>query len=107
MAKLMDTAVRVHRAQRAWVRTPLLNRTLRRLTEGHAAPQFRGRAVKFYYAAQTDVQPPTFTLFVNYPEGLGPGYRRYLVKGLRAELGLGHAPVRLALRPRTGKGDGR
>lgn len=107
MAKLMDTAVRVHRAQRAWVRTPVLNRALRRLTEGHAAPQFRGRAVKFYYAAQTDVQPPTFTLFVNRPEGLDAGYRRYLVKGLRAELGLGHAPVRLALRPRTGKGDGR
>lgn len=107
MAKLMDTAVRVHRAQRTWVRTPVLNRTLRRLTEGHAAPQFRGRAVKFYYAAQTDVQPPTFTLFVNRPEGLGAGYRRYLVKGLRAELGLEHAPVRLALRPRTGKGDGR
>ena len=107
MAKLMDTAVRVDRAQRTWIRTPALNRTLRRLAEGHAAPQFRGRAVKFYYAAQTAVQPPTFTLFVNHPEGVGSGYRRYLVKGLRAELGLGHVPVRLALRPRTGKGDGR
>lgn len=107
MAKLMDTALRVDRAQRTWIRTPALNRTLRRLAEGHAAPQFRGRAVKFYYAAQTAVQPPTFTLFVNHPEGVGAGYRRYLVKGLRAELGFDHVPVRLALRPRTGKGDGR
>lgn len=107
MAKLMDTALRVDRAQRTWIRTPALNRTLRRLAEGHAAPQFRGRAVKFYYAAQTAVQPPTFTLFVNHPEGVGAGYRRYLVKGLRAELGFDHVPVRLALRPRTSKGDGR
>ena len=103
MTKLMDTVIRVGTAQRTWIKTPALNRALRRLTERHAAPQFRGRAVKFYYAAQTDVQPPTFTLFVNHPEGVGAGYRRYLVKALRAELGLEHTPVRLTLRPRAGR----
>jgi len=104
MNKLMDTVMRVGNAARKWIKTPALNRALRRLTERHAAPQFRGRAVKFYYGAQTDVQPPTFTLFVNHPEGVGAGYRRYLVKALRAELGLEHTPVRLTLRPRTGRG---
>ena len=104
MTKLMDTVIRVGNATRRWIRTPALNRALRRLTERHAAPQFRGRPVKFYYGAQTDVQPPTFTLFVNHPEGVGAGYRRYLVKALRAELGLEHTPVRLALRPRAGRG---
>ena len=106
MTKLMDLAVQVGGAQRRWIKTPALNRALRRLTERHAAPQFRGRAVKFYYGAQTDVQPPTFTLFVNFPEGVRVGYRRYLVKGLRAELGIEHTPVRLTLRPRAGKGHG-
>ena len=43
-------------------------------------------------------------LFVNYPEGIGAGYRRYLVKALRAELGLDHTPLRLTLRPRAGRG---
>ncbi len=104
MTKLMDLAVQVGGAQRRWIKTPALNRALRRLTERHAAPQFRGRAVKFYYGAQTDVQPPTFTLFVNFPEGVRVGYRRYLVKALRAELGIEHTPVRLTLRPRAGKG---
>ena len=103
MTKLMDTVIRAGTAARRWVKTPALNRALRRLTERHAAPQFRGRAVKFYYGAQTDVQPPTFTLFLNHPEGVGAGYRRYLVKALRAELGLEHTPVRLTLRPRTGR----
>ena len=105
MTKLMDTVIRVGGAQRRWIKTPALNRALRRLTERHAAPQFRGRPVKFYYGTQTDVQPPTFTLFVNHPEGVGAGYRRYLVKALRAELGLDHAPLRLTLRPRTGRGN--
>lgn len=103
MTKLMDTAVRVGRAQRRWIKTPALNQALQRLTERHASPQFHGRAVKFYYGAQTAVEPPTFTLFVNHPEGVRSGYRRYLVKGLRTELGLEHTPVRLTLRPRTGR----
>ncbi len=103
MAKLMDTVVRVGDARRRWIKTPALNRALRTLTERHNAPQFRGRAVKFYYGTQTDVQPPTFTLFVNHPEGVRAGYRRYLIKALRAELGLDHTPVRLTLRPRTGR----
>ena len=59
--------------------------------------------MKFYYATQTDVQPPTFTLFVNHPEGVGSGYQRYLVKALRTELGLEHTPLRLTLRPRAGR----
>ena len=103
MAKLMDTVVRVGDARRRWIKTPAFNRALRTLTERHNAPQFRGRAVKFYYGTQTDVQPPTFTLFVNHPEGVRAGYRRYLIKALRAELGLDHTPVRLTLRPRTGR----
>jgi len=104
MKRLMDMVVRVGDAQRRWIKTPALNRALRRLTERHSPPQLRGRAVKFYYGTQTDVQPPTFTLFVNYPEGIGAGYRRYLVKALRAELGLDHTPLRLTLRPRAGRG---
>ncbi|MDE0354050.1 MAG: ribosome biogenesis GTPase Der [Deltaproteobacteria bacterium] len=104
MKRLMDMVVRVGDAQRRWIKTPALNRALRRLTERHSPSQLRGRAVKFYYGTQTDVQPPTFTLFVNYPEGIGAGYRRYLVKALRAELGLDHTPLRLTLRPRAGRG---
>ena len=104
MTKLMDTVIRVGNATRSWIKTPALNRALRQITGRHAAPQFHGRAVKFYYGTQTGVQPPTFTLFVNHPEGVGAGYRRYLVKALRAELGLEHTPVRLTLRPRTGRG---
>ena len=103
MTKLMETVIRMGNAQRRWIKTPALNRALRRLTERHSPPQLRGRAVKFYYATQTDVQPPTFTLFVNHPEGVGSGYQRYLVKALRTELGLEHTPLRLTLRPRAGR----
>ena len=105
MDELMDTVIRMGSARRRWIKTPALNRAMSRITERHAAPQFHGRAVKFYYSTQTDVRPPTFTLFVNHPEGVGSGYRRYLTKALRAELDLEHTPVRLVLRPRPGRGD--
>ena len=103
MNRLMDMVIRVGEAQRQWIKTPVLNRVLRRLTERHAAPQLRGRPVKVYYATQTDVRPPTFTLFVNNPQGFGAGYQRYIVKALRAELGLEHAPLRLTFRARAGR----
>ena len=105
MDELMDTVIRMGSARRRWIKTPALNRAMSRITERHAAPQFHGHAVKFYYSTQTDVRPPTFTLFVNHPEGVGSGYRRYLTKALRAELDLEHTPVRLVLRPRPGRGD--
>lgn len=103
MNRLMDMVIGVGEAQRRWIKTPVLNRVLHRLTERHAAPQLRGRPVKVYYATQTDVRPPTFTLFVNNPQGFGAGYQRYLVKALRAELGLEHAPLRLTFRARAGR----
>jgi GTP-binding protein len=98
--KLMAHVKEVSEAYRRVVKTSVLNRALQEITGAHAPASFKGRQVKFYYATQTDVCPPTFTLFVNTPEGVGADYERYLIRQMRAVLHLEHSPVRVHLRAR-------
>jgi GTP-binding protein len=107
IGKLMHAVRQVWQEQRLWVKTAVLNRVLREITGHHAPPGYRGHEVKVYYATQTAVQPPTFSLFVNYPSGIRASYRRYLEHALREALGLAQSPLRLVIRerrePRTRK----
>jgi len=100
LSKLMELVQQVSVAQRRWIRTSTLNQTLREMVRRHTPPQYRGREVKFYYGTQTDICPPTFTLFVNYIKGVPTSYERYLIHQLRSNLKLGNSPIRLLLRAR-------
>ena len=67
----------------------------------------RKRPIKFFYATQTGVRPPTFTLFCTEPESVQPAYRRFLENRLRERYGLEGVPVRLRLRARARKAGGK
>jgi GTP-binding protein len=56
--------------------------------------------VKFYYATQVAVRPPTFMFSVNIPEGVKKPYRRYLINQLREEYGFEGTPIRIVIRAR-------
>jgi GTP-binding protein len=60
----------------------------------------RRRPLKFFYATQTAVSPPTFVLFCSEPGSVQPSYRRFLENRLRESFGLHGTPIRLRLRPR-------
>jgi GTP-binding protein len=98
--KMLDTAARVLKVYRRKIPTSAFNQALQRIVKAHAAPLSHGRAVKFYYGTQTGTAPPTFTLFVNSPAAVPETYRRYLAHGLREQLGLEFAPIRLFFRAR-------
>jgi GTP-binding protein len=100
IGRLMSTVQQVCQEQRLWVKTPVLNRVVREVSSHHAPPGYRGHEVKIYYAVQTAAQPPTFSLFVNYPAGIHASYRRYLAQAMRQALGLERSPVRLVIRER-------
>ena len=51
--------------------------------------------VKFYYLTQTQQVPPSFIAFANYPDGVSPGYRRFLAKRLQDEFSLEGIPLRI------------
>ena len=47
--------------------TAALNKMLREAVKNHPPPSKPGKWLKFYYATQADVSPPTFVFFCNDP----------------------------------------
>ena len=83
--------------------TGRLNKFLERATNKNEPSLHRGRRIKFYYAAQIAIKPPTIVCFVNYPQAVHFSYKRYLINQFREETGLDKTPIRLIFRPREGR----
>jgi len=105
--KMLETAARLVQTYRRKVSTASLNQALQTIVQAHTVPLFRSRPVKFYYGTQTGVAPPTFTFFVNQPDGILDSYQRYLVNHLRQHLGFVNTPIRLHFRARREPAQGR
>ncbi len=59
------------------------------------APVWGTTNVKFYYLTQTYQKPPSFIAFANHPDGVNPGYRRFLIKHLKNRFNLQGIPIRI------------
>ena len=82
------------------ISTGQLNRWFEEAIEKNPPPAPGGKRIKLRYITQVGARPPSFVVFGNRTEILPESYRRYLVNGLRRELGFEAVPVRLALRGR-------
>jgi GTP-binding protein len=85
---------------RTQLATSRINKALKKITDGKPPPARKGKRLKIFYATQTAVQPPTFTLFVNDPELVTPTYRRFVIRSMRDAFDLDEVPVRLHLKER-------
>ncbi len=85
----------------AWTRrvpTSALNRWFDDALAANPPPAPGGKRIKLRYITQAKVRPPTFVLFGTRLDSLPKSYERYLINGIRRELGFGSVPVRLLLR---------
>lgn len=85
----------------AWSRrvtTGQLNRWFETAVEKNPPPAPGGKRIKLRYMTQTNTRPPSFVVFGTRVDQLPESYRRYLVNGIRRDLGFGAVPVRLVLR---------
>ncbi len=80
--------------------TANVNKVLQQATETHPPSMYRGKRLKFFYATQTAVRPPTITIFVNRSDGIHFSYRRYLTNQFREALELTGSPLRLRFQDR-------
>lgn len=69
------------------------------------APVWGTTNVKFYYLTQTYQKPPSFIAFANHPDGVNPGYRRFLMKHLKARFDLQGIPIRIFVMKSAGRAD--
>ena len=104
--KSLDLLLQVAEERKRRIPTHEVNEVLESLVRRQPPPHSRGRAVKIRYGTQTEVAPPTFLLFCNFPEEIPLHYVRYLQNGFRAAWGFGGVPLRLRLRESSGKGRG-
>ncbi len=100
--KGIDTLVRVAFEQREiWtnrVSTARLNRWFEGAVENNPPPAPGGKRIKLRYITQARTRPPTFVVFGSRTDALPGSYERYLVNGMRKELGFQGVPVRLNFR---------
>ena len=85
----------------AWskrVSTAALNRWFDDALEANPPPAPGGKRIKLRFITQAKTRPPGFVLFGTRLELLPESYQRYLVNGIRRELGFASVPIRLTLR---------
>lgn len=98
--QVLDTALMVVAERTRRVPTSALNTLLREAVAAHPPPSRPGRWLKFYYATQADVAPPTFIFFCNDPMHIHFSYRRYLENKMRDAFGYIGTPIRMSFRGR-------
>jgi GTP-binding protein len=85
------------------VPTAILNRALRDAVERRQPISSQGHRLKFFYATQVRLSPPTFLLFVNRDELFSDQYKKYLAGEMRKAFGYEGCPIVLVpkARPKT------
>ena len=82
------------------ISTADLNNVFKEAVESHHAPLSSGRRVKFYYATQVAIKPPSFVIFTNQPDGIHFSYERYLSNKIREAFVFTGTPIKLMFRGR-------
>ena len=95
---LLKAAFEVREIWSKRVSTGQLNRWFEDAVEKNPPPAPGGKRIKLRYITQVNTRPPSFVLFGTRVDQLPDSYLRYLVNGIRKELGFGAVPVRLAAR---------
>lgn len=98
--QVLETAMLVVDERSKRVPTAALNKMLRDAVKNHPPPSKPGKWLKFYYATQVDVSPPTFVFFCNDPTQVHFSYKRYLENQLREQFSFIGNPIRISFRGR-------
>jgi GTP-binding protein len=96
--QLLGAAFEVRETWSKRVTTGQLNRWFEDAVEKNPPPAPGGKRIKLRYITQVNTRPPSFVLFGTRVDQLPDSYLRYLVNGIRKELGFGAVPVRLQAR---------
>jgi GTP-binding protein len=99
--KVLSTALDVYDTSLQRVPTGEINRLLREAVAAHPPKGTHRHRLKFLYATQAGVNPPTFVFFVNDSSLVHFTYQRYLENKIRDRYGFVGTPLRLVFRNRS------
>ena len=102
--QVLETATRVSGQRYQRLRTGELNDLVQDSIARHSPPSKAGKRLRFYYATQPTVDPPTLVFFVNDRRLVHFSYQRYLENRIRERWGFEGTPLRLRFQSRDKKG---
>ena len=90
----------VYKQYSARVKTALVNKILEELKRNYTF-NIKGKRVKFYYATQIDIKPPTFVIFTNInSEDFPQHIKKFMENSFQKYLGFDKVPIRIIFRLR-------
>ncbi len=96
--EMIQAAFEIREAWSRRVPTAALNRWFDDALTANPPPAPGGKRIKLRYITQAKTRPPGFVLFGTRLDSLPESYKRYLINGIRRELGFDAVPIRLNLR---------
>jgi GTP-binding protein len=101
--KLMGQVESLALNSRRRVETHLVNQALRKMVQEHTPALIKGKTkrVKFYFATQVAVEPPTIVVFCNVAKEIHASYIRYMTHRFQELLGFDDIPLRIIFRPKA------
>jgi len=100
---VLATVGQVYDNARVRISTGDLNRVLERAISSKTPPIYRGEPLKFYFATQVSVAPPTIVLFINHPRAMHFAYERYLRNIIRTHFPFVGSDIKFQLRKKKTK----
>jgi GTP-binding protein len=98
--KTIELVKEVYLERKKRIETSDLNQKLEMEIKRQPPPSVKGKYVKLYYCTQTDIEPPTFVFFCNYPEHLKKPYLRFLQNKIREHFGFNGCPIKIKVNKR-------
>jgi len=96
--RILPLAVKIEAARELRIPTAQLNELLEGIIARNPPSYYAGGSGKIYYATQTGIKPPTFTLFVNKAAYFPRSYIRYLNNQVRKVFTFEGTAIKISLR---------
>lgn len=98
---VLELALQIAEERKKRIPTGVLNDAVRRMLAEHQTPSSRGKILKVFYVTQVATDPPTFVAWVNNPNLVHFGFKRFLENRLRERFGFFGTPIRVFFRARA------
>ncbi len=92
-AKIFEFSIEIKKSLKSQMTTSNLNKWLRDIIKFNPPIRIRGKEIKFKYIVQTDINPPTFKIFSNYPNKIRTSYKRFLERKLKSSYKIDNIPI--------------
>lgn len=95
LEKVFEAVEEVYENASRRVSTGVLNDVIAQAVVSNAPPSKNGKRLKIYYATQTGINPPSFTLFINDEKVMTDNYLRYIENVLRKSVDFSGTPIKI------------